>query len=584
MKFKSKTEAYSYALVLINQLKAKKIPSSTELTVPFNSCIGKLKVAFENHEQDPNVVVSYLEDLKGATELSSDELTKINQLQKDLVTNDYKQTVKEKYQNPLARRAESELPIVLLHNPTPAMMTSVKRVSDELLKIIEDNEDAFENWLSQFLENAHVIALGSLKAPITTNTIKKILQDNDPNKLAEIMHIHFKFGQGIIRDIPIRHAPHREPVGKLAEIVKSVWKETEDPRDFFSIGLAQGWPGRKYRSHISDVLMYGSDLYTAPGNRGRGGFFNNTRTNQLGLMLNGQEEYEKGLPKHSSSWAADCKCQPADHNSPYVLDLVENDAVYVAGPSGMTSMFLGQMEILANFEDENLKKNYLSAVVSYIVGGGFHSLHEVIGPAQHALDLVPGYNIQAPSYDRRAPAPNYNQFFSQQEAIDPDFAARRELAWQKYLTYVNDSYAPQHIEGFQREAISVPSQQKISSELKSSILSEINSYIKDGALSRGNQGDGLSFITKVFRNSDLTRKKLDIAIEFRQAINSDATTLDELKDLIAQVKQKNLDVERDAGKTYGAFTKSGLNRAMETIERDIADFEQSNEDKKQISL
>lgn len=628
-----------------------------------------MKVSFENHEQDPHVVVNHLEELKRAAELSPTELIKINQLQQDLVRNDYKQTTEEKYQNPLARRSESELPIVLLHNPTSAMMASVKRVSDELLKIIEDQGEDFKYSLRFFLENTHVIALGALKDPITIDTIKELLQNNDPTKLAEIMHIHFKFAQCLTRDIPIKHAPRREPTGKLAEIVKSIWSETDDPKDFFSNGLAKDWQGRKYRAYISDELMYRSDLYTAPGNRGRGGLFDSSRTNQLGLMLNGQEEYEMGLPKHETSrWSADCKSQPANYASPYVLDLVENDAVYVAGPSGMTSIFLGQMEILANFENENLKKNYLSAVVSYIVGGGFHSLHEVIGPAENALGLVPGYKVQVPSYDHRAPAPNYNQFFAQQELIDPDFAARRELAWQNYLNYVTDSYAPKHIEGFQHEEINfsqpdvethdiakentplqdvheIPkqldlevnhiieedvlkpqtthqtqeelddnvimqpdphqtvqplnlevrdigeedasrqqNQHPIPTELKNAVLREINNYIKDGALSRGNKEEQLSFISKVFRNPELTRKKLDIAIGFRKAIQSDVTTIEELKGLVAQLKQKNLSVEQDAGKTYGLFTKSGLNRAMESIDENIANFEHNLGNKNQHGI
>ncbi|CAM4411573.1 MAG: hypothetical protein LEGION0403_FIIPPAGN_02691 [Legionella sp.] len=584
MEFKSKTEAYSYAILMVNRIKSKHATDDMAFVAPIDKCINKLKISFENHEQNPGVVAGYLKELKNSTELSLEELAQIEQLQKDLVGNDYRQTPEEKYQNPLARRAESELPITLLQNPTSAMMTSVKRVSDELLKIIDDQRSNFDYYLHSFSENAHVIALGSLKSPITREAIKKILQNNNPAQLAEIMHIHFKFAQNITREISIKHAPHREPVGKLAEIVKSLWKATADLKDFFSQGLAEDWTGRRYRAYISDELMYRSELYTAPGNRGRGLSFDTSRTQQLGLMLNGQEEHETGFPKHNSSWCADCKSQSANYSSPYVLDAVENDAVYVAGPSGMTSMFLSQMETLANFENEDLKKNYLSAVVAYIVGGGFHSLHEVIGPAQNALNLVPGYQIQVPSYDHRAPAPNYNTFFAQQEAIDPEFASRHEIAWQNYLNYVNNSYALKYIEGFQHEPnhFSPVDPQaprvftQIPPELRQSILSEVSGYINDGVLSRGNKDNELSFISRIFRNSELTRKKLTLAIEFQKDFKS-ITDLDALKELVKSVKDSNKELEKKYEKTYGFFTKSGLNRAMESIEASIAAVEQGHQ-------
>lgn len=574
MKFKSKTEAYSYAILLLNRMATKKLTEDKDYKIaPFSKGINHLKVAFENHEQDTNVVSSYLDELKNAALLSSEEAGEIEQLQEDLRSSDYVQTVKEKFKNPLARRYESELPMLLLLEPTPAMMTSVKRVSDQLLKIIDQKGKDFDNYLASFGEQFHPIALGSLKPPVSTMDIKGILKNNDPAMLAEIMHIHFKFAQNITRSIPITHAPRRAPVGKLAEIVQDVWQG--NPQDFFSVGLAEKLG--TYRSHICNLIC-DSPLYTAIRGRGRKGYFDQTRTHQLGLMLKDQAEHEVGLPQHKSSWAPDCKCQKADYTSPYVLDLVENDTVYVAGPSGMTSLFLSQMEMLANFENEDLKKNYLSAVVGYIVGGGFHSLHEVIGPAENALGLVPGYQIQVPSNEHRAPPPNYNQFFEQQAAIDPHFASRHEKAWQQYLTYFNDKYAPNHIAEFQHEESRFLQPQKaqgnIPKELKDAILSEINKYIKDGVLSRGKKDESnLSFISRTFRNTELTREKLKIATQFRTNLNS-VTDLEDLKDLVKEVKRANKQAELGVEKTYGFLTKSGLNRAMESIETSIANIEQ----------
>lgn len=110
----------------------------------------------------------------------------------------------------------------------------------------------------------------------------------------------------------------------------------------------------------------------------------------------------------------------------------------------MTSLLLTQMELLNNFDQISLKQNYLSAVVAYIVGGGFHSLHEVIGPAQYVLKIVPEYAIQPPDTKdgKLAPPPNYYVFYHQQMTIDPEFAERRQMAWQRYLNFYEKIYLP----------------------------------------------------------------------------------------------------------------------------------------------
>lgn len=594
MKFKSKIEAYTYAIVLLTKIREK--VASTESTYRISNQatleqgINKIKCAIENHEQNHEVITGYLQEIFNDSILATTDQELINSLIKDIETSDYQQTVKDKYRNPLARRSESEIAISLLQKPTKAMMESVKRVSNELLQLIDDLEDDFNPCLKIFNESIHVIALGAFKKTPTKDEIKQILKENDPTKLPEIMHIHFKFAQSITREVPIKHAPVRQPVGRLAEIIKNIWSGT--PNEFFSIAIAKEWGGRQYRSYISDELMYKSPLYTNIRGRGRCGEFDTDRTQQMGLMLKDQEEYEVGLPKHSSSWAADAKSQPADLTSPYVLDLVENDTVYVAGPSGMCSMLLGQMEILANFENEDLKKNYLTVVMSYIVGGGFHSIHEVIGPAQNALGLVPGYNVVVPQYNKLAPPPNYNQFYLQQEMLDPEFALRREQAWQNYLNYFNEYYAPKYIDGFVYEKMTYPSleekikkektsviqQQKIPKELKQAILKEINNYITYNSLESGcsdEDNNQLSFISRVLFKPELTKEQLVIAINFRSQLMS-CDCLEQLKTLVNDGLDKNRKAEQNAENTYFMFTKSGLTHSMDRIEKIIDSFENVN--------
>lgn len=576
MHFKSRIEAYSSAIILLARIKKSIFTDDVNTHKQIDNCIQKIKKAIENHEKNPQIVAGYLKELAHEKAMSAKDIKAILGLRRDILASDYKQTTKEKFESPLARRMESELPIILLQKPTTSMMESVKRVSDEIIKIIDEIGNYFDIFTHFFCESSHVIALGAFKTKPTTDEIKKILRDNTPENLARIMFIHFKFSQNITRSVPIKHAPVREPVGKLAEIIKKIWPG-KPAQTFFSEGLAERGDLRNY---ISDKEIYGSTLFTAIHGRGRTGAFSHQLTNQLGLLLRGQEEYEIDLPKHESNWGADCKNQPADLNSQYVLDLVDNDAVYVAGPSGMTSLLLGQMEILANFESETLKRNYLSAVVSYIVGGGFHSLHEVIGPAQFCLDLVPGYQVTAPVSGQLATPPNYNQFFTQQAAIDPEFADRHTQSWDKYLQFFNNHYATKHIPGFPVDESATPDDIFILKpeltpaqlgQLKKKLVTEINYYIKDGMAARGDEKGELSFFSRVFRNQELTKRKLLIAIEFRDKISS-VGRVSELENLITEAFEANENAELLADKKYTCLTKSGLAGSLETMKSMIDVF------------
>ena len=457
MKFKSKTEAYSFCILILSELldSLKKDPTTLSRHDVIEESIEHIKIAMENHEQNPLLIVGILEHVK--QDQHPWVLKAIDTLQHDLKKNNYRQTPQEKFENPLARRLESEFALTLLKNPTAAMMNSVGRISAELIKFMHDQAINWtKEWAPAFQENYHVISLGAFKKTPTLLDIETILEKNDPAQLIEIMHLHFKFAAGFTRVKPITKAPIRTPVGKLADIIAKGY--AGELTSFYKHGIAlEGPPGNDCRTLLVKKI-YESDLFLARGNRGRSPFSEPLKhfSNQLGLMLIHQQEEEDGLPTHDSSWLADCKNQEANFESQYVIDLIENDAVYVSGPSGMTSILLGQMETMVNFECEALKKNYLPAIIAYIVGGGFHSLHEVIGPAEHILNLIPGYRVQVPEPGHLAPPPNYHVFFKQQTLLDPQFKALREIAWQNYLKYFKEDYCHRHIKRVDPTLLSAP--------------------------------------------------------------------------------------------------------------------------------
>lgn len=451
MKFISKTEAYTYCIHVLTQLKQWLIKNSEmKRRIDFVSlAIEDIKIAMENHEQNPRVVIKRLETLKPF--LEGDIQSILTELQRDLAHNDFKQTSQEKFENILGRRIESELAISLLLNPTQAMMYAVGRVSKEIVKSIQDNRIFMnqENFCNVFTEAFSILSFGAFKSVSSIDDMIHLLESNDPSKIIEIMYIHHAYGRYLLHSLIIFLPPLRKPVGKLNQLIKEIFDG--DTKDFFKT-IAESKSSKDLRTRFIKELTYKkSPLFEQPTHRGRKYPTQKTKTHQLGLMLITQQEDEIGFPTHDSSWVADCKVQQPNFESQYVIDLIENDTVYVAGPSGMTTTCLSQMELLGNFESVDLKKNYLTAIVSYIAGGGYHSLHEILAPAQYSYDLVPGYHVQVPMKGELAPPPNYHQFFIQQASLDQGFERRRQLAWDRYLTYFKTVYAPRHIMGFRAE-------------------------------------------------------------------------------------------------------------------------------------
>lgn len=471
MKFISRPEAYSYVIMLLNNLMKSATDSQAAV---IRICINKVQILFEDHNKNPLaievLIKSLIRDLrlllpdaeksepKGLNQTNVEKTLK--ELLVDLNNSDYQQSVEAKFENPLGRYLESALAITLLLNPTPSMMLAVGRISEEIIKTFPDIRKARaieSEFLSSLSDPSLAINFGHIRHSVSLRDVEDILHENDPINLPRIMHIHFKFSHFAFREIPIRSTPNQLPVGKFSEIVENELGGLEKLLNSLILD-------RQFRAYFSDEKFSNSALFQAErGYRGRSEVHKPKMLiyHRLGLMLSNQEQYESGLPAASAGWVPDCKVQEPNLLSQYVLDAIENDAIYVAGPSSMTGMLLGQMELLANFETLELKKFYLSAVAAYIVSGGFHSFHEVLGPAEYILNLVPGYNVTPPVPGTLAEPPNFHIFFKQQCRLDPDFAIRYDQGWNGYNRFFKEEYL-----------------EPIPDEIKEAIISRINLYIK----------------------------------------------------------------------------------------------------------
>ena len=401
--------------------------------------ISQMKILVENHEQNPLIAAEIIANLSDEPEVEdlilAEEGFMLDDIALAIKTSAYEQTLLEKYENPLARQFESQMQIAILHSPTAAMMSSVRAISNAILYVFAQMEEqgkkgVLEKFVKDLTSGKNPTGFGSQPQEITLDTVKQILEANRPEDLNQILFIHFLFAQKEMRAVPETiHAPNkRMPTGRLLEIIKKYnnGEYRDHPQAFFDEMNFD-----KLRL-VSDVEIYNSHLFTAEPDRGRDGKLADKFSSRMGLLL--EHQHQGDLPADRSHWTPDAQYQKANLDSIYVRDLIENDAVYASGPSGMTSLFLGIMEMYGNFSTVQEKQNYFAAVSAYMVSGGLHSLHEVLGPAQYGLGLIPGYRVTAPDHGVIAAPPNFHQFYQQQMELDPDFATRYDAGWEKLMT------------------------------------------------------------------------------------------------------------------------------------------------------
>jgi len=145
--FKSKPEAYSFALMILQSLASAE--SSSDGKDDIFACINFIEKAFEDHEQDVNRVVQKIQELSCSHSISNDAVCTLLKLATMFQFEEI--TLQERFENPLGRRAESELPINLLLHPTKAIIAAVQEISNRILDVIDTlQDDAYQFELQVF--------------------------------------------------------------------------------------------------------------------------------------------------------------------------------------------------------------------------------------------------------------------------------------------------------------------------------------------------------------------------------------------------------------------------------------------------
>lgn len=449
MIFRTRLEAYSHAIFHLDRL-AQNLPLQKNALL---ALAERFKVAFENHEEDIKSLAALLQPvieqlpIQHAKRLSDLKIALIK-CQDSRTTHKYTPSELEYrnaalFKNPLERRFQSLLFIDLLQNPTKAMMDSVQVISNQIIReldLIKDEEGAISDFLNGLINHKNLKSFGSFSSEPTLEEVKSLLKENDPSKLAEIMHVHFHYAIQLLRDVPVpndtssnsKPRPSQTVLNILKEhILDKMWGPNGLIYDFYK-GIEQDdIVGEEYRIMIAQAF-YNSKLYEEERNHNSfsSGVNHHVTSHEMGILLPDQSHTGPALPRHASVWAPTVKSLIPDLKSFNVRQLNDHEAVYVGGPSGSTAVLLCQMEVLGKFQQEEPKRNYLSVIASYLIAGGFNSLAEIIAPAEHILNLVPGLQVNVP---HEVPKPiNYHTFYAQQEACDPEFAEKRAKTWKTY--------------------------------------------------------------------------------------------------------------------------------------------------------
>lgn len=460
--FKTKFEAYTYVIYKLYTLK-KHYEMDNDTLSALSDAIDLIKIQIENHQFEFRNITTLLEVLL-LKNLNNTHKVEIENLIFDINNSSYLPAEDNaSYDDELLpRRFESELTQQLLLNPTEKMMESTEKISNAIITIIQDilkNGSTEENkQLSHFLDRLTKgeATLGGMLLPPNIEEVIRILKEGEKKDYIVIQHIIYKFSEFALRFFPVKNTPQdMQMTGELFQVLQDI-----EPSLTPSTALAffrshviqrdavldrQG-EGYRFRAHIMEKTFLESRLFKLEdGKRGRDGTFDESICiNMLGLMkLTGDTRHCHNMHMLPfQSWVHDSLAQKINRSSLFYQRAKQAESFYISGPSGMTALLFNQMEMLGVMKTVEEKQSYILSVLAYIVGGGFHSMHEILGPIASCLGLLPNYEVPELTEEGSITSPNFHLFFEIMDKVDEDFSKLRSIAWDAYLTYFKETYMP----------------------------------------------------------------------------------------------------------------------------------------------
>ncbi|MCZ4762566.1 hypothetical protein O6C96_10125 [Legionella pneumophila] len=357
-----------------------------------------IKTLFHNHEQSFTTLAFILNfHLKQHPKISETLKLFINHVIKTTKNSDFldyfKKTAlsKDDLECRIPRFFESNVAINLLQNPSPSTWDSINKVSTNIIKFIDTHYD--EKIFEVFLENlgpdpknSHnpnlPLAFGRYPQKPDIKVIIETLKEQ--KNFARTMLIHFMF----MRDVYCYFEPDIESQNRIKKF-----------------GYDGNFKQFILKNKEVDIgpFFWNYPRFSLYKDRGRGEF-KFYISQKLGICITPEDTEE--FPLFETTWCPDCICQEADLSSEYTQTLIHRNIPYVAGPSGMTSLLSASMVFMGQFESIEEHHHYILAIMSFITGGGLHSIHEVLSVPKERLGLLASYRASGPH------AGNYNDFFN----------------------------------------------------------------------------------------------------------------------------------------------------------------------------
>ncbi|MGQ3892729.1 RIO1 family regulatory kinase/ATPase domain-containing protein [Legionella sp. CNM-4043-24] len=266
----------------------------------------------------------------------------------------------------------------------------------------------------------------------------------------EVMAIHTQFAYCVQRKIPLIASDDAidESSNPVSGRILEEYNQNHNPVDMSEFLRQMRLPddtGNECRQFVSDTMMYKKDFYFFEPDRGRGEPDATVKTNTLGVMRCKVPAMQAKLPSLDlhAPWVDWTQCPARYSSSTLVAAFVRHETPFISSYSGTISLLAGLM-IATNALTYDEQIIYCTNGIGYIAGSGLHSLHEIIAPLAHCLNLLSNkdYPVDALPSVEHYKAPQYYSFFQRMMEIDPQFAVLRSHSWAAFIDWYRTVYIP----------------------------------------------------------------------------------------------------------------------------------------------
>jgi hypothetical protein len=422
---KTNPALYSYLLFKLHSF-SKNLPRTQQIQL--SPLIELLKEYFINHKRlDKERLINQCNIVKHI--IGEDESLQLIKLIQDSCND--KPSDKILWKNLFHRYYESSFAIELLTNPPARVLNALKVVSVKIIQLLQENCAQQPELIKTFLKSItreceDLEAVYKLDVEsITLDDVIALLTENNPENLGTLFLIHFKFARHVVRNL------EKVPLPPLTEVHLPLKQFIckNNPHLIFQGEKEDGLENKAIRTEFINKERKPDELFGSLKNtRGRGAFNENLKSSQLGILLHDQPIDHFPSLKTIQAWSPDVLCQSPLFESPWVKETLEQDLIYVAGPSGMTQLILSTVEFLGCFQCIESIQDYVLGIIAYITGGGLHSIDEILVVAHRVFNCFPRY--QRGEY----------QYIFDLYKHDSQFSECLKLAWDKFNDFLQQSF------------------------------------------------------------------------------------------------------------------------------------------------